>query len=166
MILYRYIFSILLNIYVSNGEIFLWSNKKLEISPLRPFKMEQFSNLIKELDNPEVYIFKSPSRVSPDIKEITDGYYSAYIPNGDINVQNATDLVGDGELDVFNIREIQKGTNISANILSVIVVPKKQYKRDVNGDEIMATPTEGEKTTTQPLVSKGPVIYKSQNKKR
>lgn len=87
-----FIFSLLLNISISKAAVFLWSNKKLEISPLQPFTMEQFSNLTKELGDPEVYYFRSSSRIPPDIKDIIHGYYSAYVPNGDIDIELSTGI--------------------------------------------------------------------------
>lgn len=88
MIVTCFLFPIFLNICTAKAAVFLWSNKRLEISPLQSFTKEQFSNLTKELDNPEVYYFRS-SRISPNIKDVIDGYYSAYIPNGDITVEES-----------------------------------------------------------------------------
>lgn len=88
MIFAYLLFPIFSYICTAKAAVFLWSNKKVEISPLQTFTKEQFSNLTKELDNPEVYYFRS-SRISPNIRDIIDGYYSAFVPNGDFNIEGS-----------------------------------------------------------------------------
>ncbi|KAJ8920174.1 hypothetical protein NQ315_011835 [Exocentrus adspersus] len=151
---------VFLNVYTSDAAVFLWSNKKLQISPLRRFAEEEFLNLTRELDNPDVYYFRSPSRVSPGLKEVIEGYYSAYIPNGDIAVEEEIiDLSGDDVYDVETVREALDQANKSSNILSVVVIPHKVYKREV---EYGTEEAPSEVKQPQP---KGPVIYKAQNSK-
>lgn len=82
---------LLINIYVAQSAILLWSNKKLNISPLKPFNDDDFENLIDNLENPYVYIFKNPTNeLSPNLKYALQNFYSAYNPNGDISSENAT----------------------------------------------------------------------------
>lgn len=62
-------------------------------------------------------------------------------------------------MDAEKIKETLNHTNKSSNILSVIVIPYKRYKRDT---EKTTTELSEDKQVSQ---RKGPVIYKSQNKK-
>lgn len=90
--MYIIYFSVLItNIYLAQTAILLWSNKQLNISPLQEFTDTDFENLLENLDNPDVYIFKNPSNdLSPSIRDVIHNYYSAYNPNGNINFENAT----------------------------------------------------------------------------
>lgn len=62
-------------------------------------------------------------------------------------------------MDAEKIKQVQSQMNKSSNILSVIIVPHRRYKRDVEGST-----TEHSETKLIPQ-QKGPVIYESQNTK-
>ncbi|CAH2006389.1 unnamed protein product [Acanthoscelides obtectus] len=74
------------------------------------------------MGSPQVFLFRSPSRINASIKEITDGYHSAYNPNAELFPENYTDLLGNSDLDIQKIRQVLNSSK-SENVLSAIITP-------------------------------------------
>lgn len=92
---------IFLHIFSLECAIILWSNKKVEISPLLPFDDEDLEKLVEKLEVKKVFLFKVtlPSRnsiVPQNLKEAIGSFYSSYNPNGNVGTANAT-----GKCDTF-----------------------------------------------------------------
>lgn len=75
---------------VAQAAVYLWSNQELRISPLQKLTNDEFSKIVDELEHPEVFFFRSPSQLALEMREVTDGFHSAYSPNGDLHPQNFT----------------------------------------------------------------------------
>lgn len=76
--------------HIINAAVLLWSDQEVKISPLQKFTDKDLLKLTENLERPDVHIFQSPTQVSPVFKEILNGYYSAYTPNGNIESENIT----------------------------------------------------------------------------
>lgn len=73
--------------------VLLWSNNKLEISPLNDFNDETLQDLVQKLGFPDVTIYKSTQDLLPKFENLLKEYSKAYNPNGDISAENATGLL-------------------------------------------------------------------------
>lgn len=75
---------------IINAAVLIWSDQEIKISPLQQFTERDLTKLTENLERPDVHIFQSPSELSSVFKEILNGYYSAYTPNGNIESENIT----------------------------------------------------------------------------
>lgn len=73
-----------------HGGVLLWSDQEIRVSPLQQFTIKDVIKLTENLEKPDVHIFQSPSQLSPAFKEVINGYFSAYTPNGNIDSENVT----------------------------------------------------------------------------
>lgn len=86
------LFTIFLNMFIfsSDAAVLLWSDQELRINPLQPFTIQELTTLAEDLEKPDIQIFQSPTQVSPLLKEVLKGYYTAYTPNGCLESDNIT----------------------------------------------------------------------------
>ncbi|CAG9760515.1 unnamed protein product [Ceutorhynchus assimilis] len=151
---------------VINAAIIVWSNKKVEISPLLPFDDEDFENLVKKLDVNKVYVFKvglkSRNAVIPkNLKEVIDPFYSSYNPNGNIGTSKAIELSLSEDCNGIETSKIRKTTGVlsnSTNFLCVLDITYPRKKRETDDDGVEREPRKN-------FVPQGPVIYIGQTKK-
>ncbi|CAH0555315.1 unnamed protein product [Brassicogethes aeneus] len=148
----------LLCLSLANAAVLIWSNKDIKLSPLKQFDDEDLNNLKVSLNNPRVFLFKSPtSEISLEFKKIISGYKSAYNPNGNINAEQAIELS-----DIFDSDfKIIKQTINTKDFLAVLYIPNTRFKREVEGSSSTTS------TTVETIEFKkpeGPVIYVGQNK--
>nr|CAI5820081.1 unnamed protein product [Callosobruchus analis] len=154
MLLNRLISFFSLLFSTTNAAIYLWSNRELRVSPLQKFTESEFDDVVREMRNPEVFLFRSLSNINPGIREVTSGYYTAYNPNADLFPENYTDLLGNIDSDIQKIKEVLSRRK-SDNVLSAIITPTiRRLKREAE-----------EPSAIQEQIndSSKPIIYRAQN---
>ncbi|XP_066253268.1 uncharacterized protein [Euwallacea similis] len=157
---------IFLNIFTLEGAIILWSNKKVEVSPLLPFDDEDLEQLVKRLEVKKVYLFKvglkSRTAIIPkNLKEIMSGFHSSYNPNGNIATADATELSLLEDCNGIDTNKIRKTTGPLTNSSDFLCVLDIVYpRRKRNADDEAAAVT----TIKENVEEKGYVIYIGESK--
>ena len=90
----HFLLACLFQFYFAKAAIILWSNKKVEISPLLPFDDEDLENLVEKLEVEKVFLFKvvlnnGNTMVPKNLRDVMNGFYSSFNPNGNVGTADA-----------------------------------------------------------------------------
>lgn len=145
------IFSITIQL---DATLLFWSNKNIKIPSLKYFKEEDFENLLSELKDPQIIAFQNDYSTVDNIPRSLDNFYSAYVPNGNIYVENVTELTEDINNNLKMIEDSIRSFNVDnrnlKNMLIIISLPNIRAKRQTSNIQPVNMPNE-EKSNNQVL---------------
>lgn len=85
----KFLFIIAFTFKLTEGNIFLWSNKQFQIPTLKYFDDSDFLALKQKLISPNVIAFKGNlSQLSSASNRLFAEKYTAYVPNGHIDIDS------------------------------------------------------------------------------
>ncbi|ERL90187.1 V-type proton ATPase subunit S1 [Dendroctonus ponderosae] len=152
---------VFLKILSLNAAIIVWSNKRVEVSPLLPFDDDDLEKLASKLEVKNVFLFRvalktSTAPIPKNLREVIEPYHSSYNPNGNIATANATELsLLDDCNGITTQLKIKEKVGNATDFLCVLDVTYPRIRSKRAADDQEAT------NRTQAEV-KGPVIYISE----
>ncbi|XP_018321177.1 uncharacterized protein LOC108734217 [Agrilus planipennis] len=146
----------------AHGNLLLYSSRKVEIPALESIQRDdlQFYLEKNKLDKPKLVTFNYET-LNENVLNAFKSKYSCYVPNANINFENATVLLGNADQDKITIKRSLLPFQHDENVVIVLSPLKRRPKRAINiSTELPTTvPKYTTADTTTGNVPTGPVLF-------